>query len=422
MTTRLAVVLLLAPALLLGSAPAASSQTIVAETDLASARHAQAPAPGTFARTAEVQYQAGPVLHADRTHAIFWQPDGSGLSFEPGYISLTDEFLAGVAADSHSTANVFGLTGQYTDSGGPAAYASSFAGGVIATDSLPASGCVEPILTGPGWVTCVTDAQLQAELERVIAARHLPTGPDDVYVLLTPRGLGSCQDAGSSSCALGGSANGYCGYHSATASGLLYAVVPYNAVSGHCQSTNPRPNASAADPALSTTAHELAEIVTDPIGDGWVDGSGQEIADLCITDYGPALGGSGAARWDEVIGGHHYWIQELESRIDGTCEPRPKPDSASITGAGRAAVGSELTLAGRGAQPGGSIVAYNWSFGDGHSGRGRQVSHTYTRTGSEAVTMRVTDSAGNWAYATRTISVTRGSARDRSRRRRRRRR
>ena len=53
--------------------------------------------------------------------------------------------------------------------------------------------------------------------------------------------------------------------------GLLYAVIPYNAVPGHCQSDNPRPNSSTADPALSTLSHEHIETVTDPDGDAWTD-------------------------------------------------------------------------------------------------------------------------------------------------------
>ena len=50
---------------------------------------------------------------------IFWAPAGSGLAFDPGYESLIETFLIDVAADSHRTTNVYGLSGQYTDGGGP---------------------------------------------------------------------------------------------------------------------------------------------------------------------------------------------------------------------------------------------------------------------------------------------------------------
>jgi len=111
-------------------------------------------------------YDGGPVLHSNRTHVIFWEPDGSGLSFEPGYRSLIDTFLSDVAADSHSPDNVYGLTGQYQDALGPAVYNSAYAGSVLDTDPLPPSRCVEPPLTGPGWTVCLTDQQLQDALEQ----------------------------------------------------------------------------------------------------------------------------------------------------------------------------------------------------------------------------------------------------------------
>src|SRR5207248_11579667 len=100
---------------------------------------------------------------------------------------------------------------------------------------------------------CVNDEQLETELARTIAANHLPTTGRDIYFLLTPRGLGDCLDTSSTNCALGTAAQGgYCGYHSDTPDSqhILYAVIPYNAVPGHCQSDNPRPNHSTADPSI----------------------------------------------------------------------------------------------------------------------------------------------------------------------------
>ena len=407
-----------------GPIPAASGDPIVVLPDLPTA-HATV-APGAIAHTAAasrtpvahasaVGYDGGPVLHANRTHLIFWQPTGSGLTFDPGYVPLVEQFLGDVAADSHMTTNLYGITGQFTDENGPAAYAASYGGAIIDSDPLPTSECVEPVLTGPGWTTCVTDAQFQTELQRVIAANNLPTTSTDAYLFVTPRGFGSCEDSSSSACALGGSATGYCGYHSSTADGVLYAVIPYNAMPGHCQSTNPRPNGSTADPTLSTLSHEHAEILTDPLGNGWVDNSGNEIADVCITSYGPALGGTADSRWDEVINGHHYWLQELYSRIDGACDARPKPDTASIATSGRIAAALPVAFTGRAAMPGGTIAAYEWSFGDGRTGRGHTINHSYARPGTVRVTLRITDSAGNWTYASRTLTVTRGSARDRGR-------
>ena len=351
-------------------------------------------------------YQGGPVLHHNRSHLIFWEPQGSGLQFDPGYVPVLEQFMSDVSAASHSTSNVYGLSGQYTDGFGPAAYDSAYGGAVMATDPLPSNGCVEPPVTGPGWTVCLTDRQLQAEIEHVVAADRLPTTDYDVYFLVTPNGLGDCTDQSSNSCALGGSASGYCGYHSVTSNGeILYAVIPYNAVAGHCQSGNPRPNGSTADPTISSVSHEHNEMVTDPVGDAWIDSGGNEDGDLCITNFGPAIGGTGASAWNEEVAGGHYWLQGEWSNYDGACEARALPDQAWFSVKLRASAGKPTELAGAGSDPHGGIVGYLWRFGDGTTGHGRNVRHVFRRPGDYRVTLRTTDSAGNWTFYTRAIRV-----------------
>jgi hypothetical protein len=362
---------------------------------------------GPKAHAANLPYGGGPVLHSNRTHLIFWQPSGSGLTYEPGYQALIERFLQNVAAASHSQSNVYALTGQYGDAHGPAAYASTYGGAVVATDRLPRNGCVEPPTAGPGWTVCMTDSQLVAELEHVVHADHLPTGPGDVYFIVTPKGLGSCTDSGSTNCALGGSVNGYCGYHSQSADGvLLYAVIPYAAVPGHCKSDSPRPNGSTADPTISTISHEQSEMITDPQYDAWTDPAGNEDGDLCGGQFGPAIGGSGASVWNEDISGGHYYLQEVWSNADGACEPRTRPDSVTFRAALKPGPGWSLALSGVAGAPNGRITAYRWFFGDGRGGRGRTVSHRYSRPGNYRVVLRVTDSWGNWAFyaATETLA------------------
>jgi PKD domain len=349
-------------------------------------------------------YNGGRVINSNRTHPIFWEPAGSGLTFDPGYESLIETFLIDVAADSHKTTNVYSLSGQYADSGGPAAYDSTYGGAVVDNDPLPPNGCTEPA-TGPGWTVCLTDTQLETELEHVIAADHLPTTNQDVYFIVTPSGFGSCTDSGSSSCALGGRENGYCGYHSETPNRIVYAVIPYNAVPGHCQSNNPRPNSSAADPTISTVSHEHNEMDTDPDGTAWIDARGEEEADLCLTNFGPSLSGPGATAWNESIHGGHFFLQEEWSNADGACEPRAKPDSVSfgqVQVSGRA---HSMSFSGRASTPHGGIVGFQWFFGDGRTAFGRRVSHTFKTPGTFNVRLRATDSWDNWVVARRMIQV-----------------
>lgn len=53
-----------------------------------------------------------------------------------------------------------------------------------------------------------------------------------------------------------------------------------------------------------------------------------------------------------------------------------------------------------------SIVSYAWNFGDGTTGTGLTTSHEYTAAGTYNVILTVTDSNGNIAYASVTITVT----------------
>jgi hypothetical protein len=173
---------------------------------------------------------------------------------------------------------------------------------------------------------------------------------------------------------------------------------------GHCQSNNPRPNGSTADPALSTIGHELAETITDPDGDGWTNSARQEIADLCITTFGPAIGGTGQRAYNESIAGGHYYLQELWSNASGSCQPRAKPDHASFSVGSRS--GRKFAFKASGSDPEGRILSFHWLFGDGHRASGRTVTHRFAASGSYAVRLRVTDSWENWSSYTRAVPVT----------------
>ncbi len=399
---KAAVAIVAAAAAALAPAAARAQSFAGAVPDIPSRGH-----PRAIAQTANLPYGGGPVLHWNRTEVIFWAPSGSGLTFDAGYQSLIERFLADVAADSRMPTNVYGLSGQYRDSLGPAAYVSSYRGTVVDSDPLPANGCREPPAPpaggGPGWQYCLTAQQLEAEVTHVLAADHLPRRLNDIYFLVMPDGLGSCEFQGPSRCALGGDANaGYCGYHATTVDDVPYAVIPYNAVPGHCQSGNPRPNSSPADPALSTISHEHNESVTDPLGNAWVDGSGQEEADLCVTHFGAAVGGSGAGAFDEVIHGDHYYLQEEWSDAAGSCQARAKGDAISFSTVSR---GRRISLTAHVIRAEGRVGSFQWFFGDRARGRHRRVRHTFKRPGSYRVVLRVTDSWGNWAFYARKLTI-----------------
>jgi hypothetical protein len=414
-------------ALLLAVAPGAAAKTFGGVVpDIPTGGHVKAK---PLARIANLPYDGGPVMHSNRTHVIFWEPNGSGLAYDPGYQTQVERFLHRVARDSHKTTNVYSLTGQYRDAGGPAAYDSRYAGAVVDTNRLPTNGCAEPpgplpLGTGPGWNVCLTDQQLVSEIRRVTRADHLPLTPKDIYFLVLPNGFGVCEGAGPPGCALGGTddSRSFCGYHSNDPEGeLLYAVIPYNALPGHCQSGSPRPNGSTADPTISTLSHEHNEAVTDPTGDAWIDSSFDENGDLCIdmsVHVPPTLGGSGDSRWSQVIAGGHYWLQEEWSNADRGCVASARRDSAAFRAPNRILAGKGLKLTAMAHAGRGSIRAYNWFFGNRGRARGRTVRHTFSRPGSYRLVLRVTDSWANWAYAVRTVTVSgakHGKRRSRSR-------
>lgn len=93
-------------------------------------------------------------------------------------------------------------------------------------------------------------------------------------------------------------------------------------------------------------------------------------------------------------------------RVGDLCDTGEDPDypplaSFEIGGGGRCAV----TLDGSSSSDDGEIVAYRWDFGDGSSGEGEEVSHTYLTPGIYDVTLLVEDDAGATSTAHETVGA-----------------
>lgn len=72
-----------------------------------------------------------------------------------------------------------------------------------------------------------------------------------------------------------------------------------------------------------------------------------------------------------------------------------QPPTANIQGPSDGVVGESLSFDGNGStDPDGSIAVYAWNFGDGATGSGPNVAHTYNAAGSYDVTLTVTDNNG----------------------------
>jgi hypothetical protein len=256
-------------------------------------------------------YHNGPVMHTNTSYAIYWLP--SGYSVASDYRSLLDRFLGDVGADSGKTSNVYYADTQYSDGAGNISYNSSLGGSVVDTNPFPASGCTDTVSQ---TTVCLSDAQIQAEVQRVAGAQGWGNGPTKLFFMFTPRGVGSCAD--SSNCAF----SQYCAYHSnfsSAAGSTLYANQPYaDTVPAACDAGN-RPNGDDADATINVTSHEHNEAITDALGTAWYDRRGYENGDKCAWNFGTQLGGGSGAQYNQLINGHTYELQQEWSNKRSGC-------------------------------------------------------------------------------------------------------
>jgi hypothetical protein len=94
--------------------------------------------------------------------------------------------------------------------------------------------------------------------------------------------------------------------------------------------------------------------------------------------------------------GQHIHIDNVQvqeppaARIVATPDSGPAPLQVAFDGSGSTT-------------PEGTIVAHAWDFGDGSTGNGAQMQHTYSAPGVHVVTLGVTDSRGITAHARHTV-------------------
>jgi hypothetical protein len=248
-----------------------------------------------------LSWHGGPVIHANKTYAIYW-----GGTFSSDYRSLTDGFLANVAAASGSQSNVYFSDTQYSDSLGTISYSSSFGGSIVDTNPLPASGCNDAYTS-----VCVSDAQIQAEIQRVAPSTWRT--PNSVIFMFTGKGVGSCYSSGS--CAF----SSYCAYHSNLADNTPYANMPYAMTVPAACDSGQHPNGSDADATINVASHEHNEAITDPLGTAWFDQRGYENGDKCAWNFGAAIGGTSGHLYNQAIGSGHYYLQQEWSNQTSRC-------------------------------------------------------------------------------------------------------
>jgi hypothetical protein len=247
-----------------------------------------------------VYHSGGSVMQPSVTlYSIFWT---GGVNFPPNYNNLMNRL-----AQDYPGHGIMNVTTQYYQTiGTTTTYiknAGADGGNYTDTSAYPASGCTDSATPGK----CLTDAQLQSEIKKVMGIKGWTGGLNKIFILYTNSGEGSCFDSSSTSCAF----TQYCAYHSFISGSpdIIYANMPYP-ILANCQEPGaPSPNSNpAADTAMTAASHEISESITDPLLNAWFDSSGNEIGDECAYDYGYYLSydsGKANQQWN----GHFYLLQ-----------------------------------------------------------------------------------------------------------------
>jgi hypothetical protein len=332
---------------------------------------------------------AGPLAAAPQLFSRAVRPAGpTTLTFDASYQSLINRYFTDVADDSGLTSNVYSVATQYSDGSGSIQYKSTVGGSYVAHDPLPASGC-DDTAGGLHDPYCLTDQQLQHEIQNVLTATGWHGGLNNIFFLMTPNGVGSCETA-AGSC----STDTFCAYHSdlvdSNQEEVIYANEPYEGPYPGCSdSSQGFPNNDVdSDTTVNTISHEHNEAITDPLGNGWIAADGSENGDLCAFGFGTALGGTpGVDAYNQVINLHRYDLQEEYSNADpaGCVLKRPggTPDPPTF--------GVPPLVYG-----GGPVMRTNTTYAIYWLPTARNTSAPVV-TGAAVVNQTLTTSAGSWA-------------------------
>jgi hypothetical protein len=247
-------------------------------------------------------HSGGTIMQTGNIYAIYWAPaklqNGSPAGMTSHYRTVNSNMLnqyMGHGIGSNNTQYYqISSTGTKSYIWNKGMLVTSF----VDTNPYPASGCTDGV-TG---TNCITDAQLVAEIQRVMSLKSWHASSTNIFMVFTSQGEGSCFDSSSSACAY----TYYCAYHSTTSSastGIIYSNEPWGDPN-YCNTNPPSPNNDlAADTAATASSHELTEATTDPKLNAWFTANGSEIGDLCAYQYGTNTWDSGKANqsWGPVF-------------------------------------------------------------------------------------------------------------------------
>jgi PKD repeat protein len=350
-------------------------------------------------------------MPSNTDYMVMWSPGGTA-AYPAGYITGISQWFTDLARDSGGNQNTDSVSAQYQDlTGAFARYATTFGGVLVDTQPYPAAQC--PV--NSPVVACLTDAQIQTEMERFVGAKGLPKDLSHEYFLMTPPHVENCfsndptqQFGGCSAGIVPSSLGFYCAYHENTTIEpfLIYANDPYVPGNPGCDDGN-HPNGFWDGELSGGLSHEQNESVSDPIpNDAWTIGGGRlqgfEIGDVCDGQNGTPLGTHNGADFNQVINGHFYWYQMEWSNAGRDCLQRLESVGTLPTATFNVTSGGGLTLNfdASGSSAAGGVDSFVWQFNDAFGAqtvatkKSPLVSHTFPSAGAFSVGLTVIGHGG----------------------------
>ncbi|HYX54104.1 MAG TPA: hypothetical protein VE783_11685 [Candidatus Limnocylindrales bacterium] len=275
----------------------------------------------TFAAAgAHLTYWGGPVISQVHVVAVFW---GSGVNSAITGANGIDQFFTDITQSQYYDLLTEYSTTGITGSGVPATSSNQ----AISRGVFDGKFTITPALCATTATCSLTDVQIQQELLRQLNNGGLPQPVTDTqgnvntfYMIYFPPGV-SINVGGTNSCVT----NGFCAYHSNTATRLIpYGVQPDFAPPSGCSTGCGA--GTLFDQVTAVTSHELSEAITDPqVGSAtttapplaWYD---PDPAANPLAEIGDICNGQDT---QVSVGRNTYMVQQEFSNLQNDCVAAP---------------------------------------------------------------------------------------------------